>query len=77
MKKNYGSYLNFYKVFLHFELLASNPTKNKTKEKFKRNRETCTFRAEKISSTRKFFRRLLGLTSHNFSIISAVLFWAK
>ena len=40
MKKNYGSYLNVYKVFLHFILLASNPIKSKTKEKFKRNRET-------------------------------------
>ena len=40
MKKNYGSYLNVYKVFLHFVLLASNPIKSKAKEKFKRNRET-------------------------------------
>ena len=34
-KNNYGSYLNFYKCFLHFEFLASNTTKNETKDKFK------------------------------------------
>ena len=35
MKNNYGSYLNFYKYFLHFEVLASNTIKKERKEKFK------------------------------------------
>ena len=34
-KKNYGSYLNLYKYFFHFELLASNTIKNETGKKFK------------------------------------------
>ena len=29
------SYLNFYKYFLHFELLVSNTIKNETRKKFK------------------------------------------
>ena len=33
-KNNCDSYLNFYKHFVHFEVLASNTAKNETKEKF-------------------------------------------
>ena len=31
-KNNYGSYLNLYKYFFHFEVLASNTIKNKTEK---------------------------------------------
>ena len=34
-KNNYGSYLNFYKFFLQFELLPSNTIKNETSKKIK------------------------------------------
>ena len=36
MEKNYGSYLNFYKYFLHFKLLTSNTIKNEIRKKFKK-----------------------------------------